>query len=115
MPKVSSTVTIWNIYFEQNSSKSIALPKPGEYPIVQGLANTNDQTSFNASISVRTDAISEIGATFGGNVGAVNGTLKIVSNINDIIKGTFSFEAYSSNGQKLRVTNGQFVAPKDLW
>src|SRR5690554_442139 len=29
---------IWHIRFEQNSNDEIALPEPGEYPIVQGLA-----------------------------------------------------------------------------
>lgn len=106
---------LWYIRFEQNSNESIALPEPGEYPIVQGLANTNDQTSFNATISVWTDVMTETGITFGGNNGAVNGTLKIVSNADDIVKGTFSFEAYSAEGEKITVTNGQFASPKYTW
>jgi|GEM_PF-2135737 len=106
---------MWNIRFEQNSSEPIALPEPGEYPIVQGLANTDDLTSFNATISVWTDVMTETGTTFGGNNGAVNGTLKIVSNTDDTVKGTYSFEAYSSDGQKITVTKGQFAAPKYAW
>lgn len=102
---------IWHIHFEQNSNDEIALPEPGEYPIVQGLVNTYDQTSFNATISVWTDIMTETGVTFGGNNGVVNGTIKIVSNTNDIVKGTFSFEAYSSNGEKITVSNGKFSAP----
>lgn len=112
---ISQDSGIWHIRFEQNSSESIALPEPGEYPIVQGLANTNDLTSFNATISVWTDVMTETGTTFGGNNGAVNGTLKIVSNTDDTVKGTFSFEAYSSDGQKITVTKGQFAAPKYTW
>ncbi|NDV14672.1 hypothetical protein GO009_01430 [Muricauda sp. TY007] len=112
---ISQDSGIWHIRFEQNSSESIALPEPGEYPIVQGLANTNDLTSFNATISVWTDVMTEAGTTFGGNNGAVNGTLKIVSNTDDTVKGTFSFEAYSSDGQKITVTKGQFAAPKYAW
>lgn len=112
---ISQDSGIWHIRFEQNSSESIALPEPGEYPIVQGLANTNDLTSFNATISVWTDVMTETGTTFGGNNGAVNGTLKIVSNTDDTVKGTFSFEAYSSDGQKITVTKGQFAAPKYAW
>lgn len=112
---ISQDSGIWHIRFEQNSSESIALPEPGEYPIVQGLTNTNDLTSFNATISVWTDVMTEAGTTFGGNNGAVNGTLKIVSNTDDTVKGTFSFEAYSSDGQKITVTKGQFAAPKYAW
>lgn len=112
---ISQDSGIWHIRFEQNSSESIALPEPGEYPIVQGLANTNNLTSFNATISVWTDRMTETGTTFGGNNGAVNGTLKIVSNTDDTVKGTFSFEAYSSDGQKITVTKGQFAAPKYAW
>lgn len=108
-------VAIWHIRFEQNSNDEIALPEPGEYPIVQGLVNTYDQTSFNATISVWTDIMTETGVTFGGNNGVVNGTIKIVSNTNDIVKGTFSFEAYSSNGEKITVSNGKFSAPKNSW
>ncbi|MFA5556776.1 MAG: hypothetical protein WCY06_03300 [Flavobacteriaceae bacterium] len=106
---------VWHISFDQNSNDEIALPEPGEYPLVQGWSNTYDQTSFNATISVWTDTMTETGVTFGGNVGAVNGTLTIVSNTDEIIKGTFSFEAFSSNGEKITVTNGQFAAPKYAW
>lgn len=106
---------IWRISFEQNSNNTISLPEPGEYPIIQGLANTYDQNSFNATISMFTDTMTDTGTHFGGNNGAVNGTLTIVSNTDNIIKGTFSFEAYSSNGEKITVSNGKFSAPKNSW
>lgn len=101
--------------FVQNSTDEIALPQPGEYPLVQGVANTHDQNSFNATISAWTNTMTETGITFGGNNGAVNGTLRIISNTDNIIKGTFSFEAFSENGEKITVTNGQFAAPKQTW
>lgn len=106
---------IWNINIEQNSNDAIALPEPGEYPIVQGLSNTYDQTSFNATISMFTDTMTDPGTHFGGNNGAINGTLKIVSITDDIVKGTFSFEAFTSDGEKITVTNGEFAAPKYSW
>ena len=106
---------IWNITIEQNSNDAIALPEPGEYPIVQGLSNTYDQTSFNATISMFTDMMTDTGTHFGGNNGAITGTLKIVSNTDNIIKGTFNFEAFTSDGEKITVTNGQFAAPKHTW
>lgn len=106
---------IWNITFEQNSNNHIALPEPGEYPIVQGLSNTYNQNSFNATISMFTDTMTDLGTHFGGNNGSISGTINIVSNTNNIIKGTFSFEAYSSAGEKITVTNGQFAAPKNAW
>ncbi|PZD77105.1 hypothetical protein [Mesonia sp. K7] len=106
---------MWHITFEQNSNNEIALPEPGEYPIVQGLTDTYDQTSFNATISAWTNVMTETGTTFGGNNGAVTGTLTIVSNTDEIVKGTFSFEAFSSEGEKITVTNGQFAAPKNTW
>lgn len=106
---------IWHITLEQNSNDEISLPEPGEYPIIQGLANTYDQNSFNATISMFTDTMTDTGTHFGGNNGAVNGTLTIVSNTDNIVKGTFSFEAFSSDGEKITVTNGQFAAPKYTW
>lgn len=42
---------IWCIRFGQNPTDGIALPEQGEYPLVQGEANTYDQSSFNATIS----------------------------------------------------------------
>lgn len=106
---------VWYIRFEQNSNDELAIPAPGKYPLTKGLKNTYDQTSFNATISVWTDPMTETGTTFGGNKGKVEGTLTIVSSKNDIIKGTFSFEAFSENGDKITVSNGQFAAPKNTW
>lgn len=106
---------IWRISFEQNSNNTISLPEPGEYHIIQGLANTYDQNSFNVTISMFTDTMTDTGTHFGGNNGAVNGALTIVSNTDNIIKGTFSFEAYTTDGEKITVTNGQFAAPKYTW
>ena len=62
-----------------------------------------------------TDTMTDPGTHFGGNNGSISGTINIVSNTNNIIKGTFSFEAYSSAGEKITVTNGQFAAPKNAW
>src|SRR5690625_3706274 len=67
---------IWHIRFEQSSNDEIALPEPGEYPIVQGVLNTYDQTSFNATISVWTDIMTEKGVTFGGYNEADKGKVK---------------------------------------
>lgn len=105
----------WRISFEQNSTETIALPEPGEYPIVQSLTNTYDQTSFNATIAMFTDTMTDSGTHFGGNNGAIDGTLKIISNTDNVVKGTFSFEAFTSDGEKITVTNGQFAAPKYTW
>lgn len=105
----------WYINFKQNSNDNIDLPEPGEYPIVQGFENTYDQTSFNATISAWTDLMTETGTSFGGNNGAISGTLTIISNTDGIVKGTFSFEAFSEDGEKITVTNGQFAAPKNTW
>src|SRR5690606_12895876 len=69
--KIYHNGEIWNISFEQNSNGEISLPEPGEYPIVQGLANTYDQTSFNATVSMFTDNVSDTGTHFGGNNGAI--------------------------------------------
>ncbi len=104
---------IWRISIEQNSNETLALPEPGEYPIVQGLTNTYNQDAFNATISMHTDEMTDSGTHFGGNNSEINGTLTIVSNTDDVIKGTFSFEAYNPEGEKITVTNGQFVAPEN--
>ena len=106
---------MWGILIEQHSNDDIVLPQPGEYPIVQGLANTYDQTSFNITVSMFTDTMTDTGLHFGGNSGDITGTLKIVSITNNIVKGTFNFEAYASSGQKIIVTNGKFAAPKHSW
>ena len=104
---------MWNITIEQNSTDEIALPEPGEYPLVKGLANTYDQNSFSATVSMYTDTMTDEGTHFGGNNGEINGTLRIISKTDNIVKGTFSFDAYTSDGEKITVTNGQFAVPKN--
>src|SRR5690554_4966722 len=103
---------MWNIIIEQNSEEDISLPEPGDYPIVKGSSDYYSQDTFTVTVSMYKDTMTDTGTHFGGNSGEISGTLKIVSIADDIIKGTFSFEAYTYEGEKITVTNGEFAAPK---
>jgi|SRR5690554_2108069 len=106
---------MWNILIEQKSEEDISLPEPGDYPIVQGSSDYYSQDTFVVTVSMFTDTMTDTGTHFGGNSGEVSGTLKIVSIADDIIRGTFSFEAHTYEGEKITVTNGEFAAPKYTW
>lgn len=106
---------MWNILIEQKSEEVISLPEPGDYPIVQGSSDYYSQGTFTVTVSMFTDTMTDTGTHFGGNSGEVSGTLKIVSIADDIIRGTFSFEAHTYEGEKITVRNGEFAAPKNSW
>ena len=106
---------MWNILIEQKSEEDISLPEPGDYPIVQGSSDYYSQGTFTVTVSMFTDTMTDTGTHFGGNSGEVSGTLKIVSIADDIIRGTFSFEAHTYEGEKITVRNGEFAAPKNSW
>lgn len=106
---------MWNILIEQKSEEDISLPEPGDYPIVQGSSDYYSQGTFTVTVSMFTDTMTDTGTHFGGNSGEVSGTLKIVSIADDIIRGTFSFEAHTYGGEKITVRNGEFAAPKNSW
>lgn len=106
---------MWNILIEQKSEEDISLPEPGDYPIVQGSSDYYSQGTFTVTVSMFTDTMTDTGTHFGGNSGEISGTLKIVSIADDIIRGTFSFEAHTYEGEKITVRNGEFAAPKNSW
>lgn len=83
-------------------------PAPGTYPI----GTVVDVSGIDGFWVVYTDTQND--TEFGSGTDAVSGSLTIISNTNNELKGTFEFTATNNQtGESIQVTNGKFSAAID--
>ena len=83
-------------------------PAPGTYPI----GTVVDVSGIDGFWVVYTDTQND--TEFGSGTDAVSGSLTIISNTNNELKGSFEFSATNNQtGESIQVTNGKFSAAID--